>query len=579
MQNPCDRGAIPREGIFRREENFIKKLLIIYLLRDDEKMRIPKLFLIAFVLMFFIHFVLATSITSCSDSVTTGENILANNINSSGTCLNIIASHTVLDCSGYTINYSHQSEGGSPGSSYYGVKMDIGGTLTNVTIKNCNFIQDNSSAVGSSIYAIYLSSVSSVSIINNTGDLKGGGAIKISSVPNSNITSNNFSIWSLANGLSSSDSNNTLINNNTFLVNGSGESDGRGIAISSGYLNTIENNVITHNANSSGEGRQGIRLSGSNHIIRNNNITTANVVGLKSAGVNNTIVGNVINSGGDALDIDIDSQNSLTTQFNSTVENNTIFGKPILYYANLNSLSIANNNSIGQLLIYNTNNVYLSNLTMITRGLSLVADGNVTLVNSTFTSNISAVYAYNSTNLTINNNNFTRYNDNRTGGEAYLYLYGVRYSNITSNNIETFNDGTGGMMEECVGAINLMSIDTMGPSDTYSNNVILNNITTWGIISCGLQLKGAFNNTIRSNIIVGNSNKSIGIDVRFMTSTENNIFNNRVTMKAGDTTSYVVQFNSMGPPSNNTFYNNLFNISSSINNGSGVNIQPGMGAI
>ena len=74
----------------------------------------------------------ATATNACQTFSSSGYYKLTQNVSSAGTCFTVAANNTILDCAGYTINYS-QTTGG------LGVSISAG--LVNTTIENCNIIQ------------------------------------------------------------------------------------------------------------------------------------------------------------------------------------------------------------------------------------------------------------------------------------------------------------------------------------------------------------------------------------------------------------------------------------------------------
>ncbi|MEM7819075.1 MAG: sialidase family protein [Candidatus Aenigmatarchaeota archaeon] len=160
---------------------------------------------------------------------------LTANVNSAGTCFEIKADSITLDCQGYTINYSQSSTGYAINNS---------GGYDNITIKNCNIVQGNSTVSNS--YAIYASGMDNSNIYNNTITTSGSSsyAIYLSSASYNNITNNTITTsgsYSYAVLLYSSSSN--TFSNNTITTSGS-YSDGITILLYSEY-NTFSNNDVT----------------------------------------------------------------------------------------------------------------------------------------------------------------------------------------------------------------------------------------------------------------------------------------------------------------------------------------------
>ncbi|MCK5063489.1 MAG: hypothetical protein KAR23_06175, partial [Candidatus Aenigmarchaeota archaeon] len=101
-----------------------------------------------------------TSYLSCG-TLSTPDTVytLTQNVSSDGTCFTIAANNITIDGAGYTINYSWVGNG-------YGINNT--GGWDNITIKNLNIVQDNSTADGTTNYAIYASGMMTSNITNNT---------------------------------------------------------------------------------------------------------------------------------------------------------------------------------------------------------------------------------------------------------------------------------------------------------------------------------------------------------------------------------------------------------------------------
>jgi hypothetical protein len=184
----------------------------------------------------------ATS-TSCG-TVSSSLN-LTSDVNSSGTCFTINASNLVLDCKGYSINYSQS--GTDKGISIQNVN--------NITITNCNLFEGASS--GDSHYAISLQNSSNNTIYYN------------------NITTTQlagYGIWMYS-------ASGEIINNSilTFGV------DGMGMDISHSSGSLIMGNYINTSGNGAAEASYGIHLqNSSSNQIRDNEILTS---GSSAAGI------------------------------------------------------------------------------------------------------------------------------------------------------------------------------------------------------------------------------------------------------------------------------------------------------
>jgi hypothetical protein len=107
------------------------------------------------------------NVTSCQEiEVANTLYNLTNNVSSNYTCFNITATNVTLDCQGYTINYC-QNVTSYTGTVYYGVIV-TGGDLkkSNITIKNCNILQESSDAVDCRAIVTYEMDNSTIKFIN-----------------------------------------------------------------------------------------------------------------------------------------------------------------------------------------------------------------------------------------------------------------------------------------------------------------------------------------------------------------------------------------------------------------------------
>ena len=216
----------------------------------------------------------SSTVYQCGTLDTAAVYTMNQSISGTGTCINITANNVVLDCAGYTINFSS----GGTASRRVGVSVD---TPDNVTIRHC-IIQTQNGSNDDNNYGIYFNGVVNGTIWNNTirtnGTSINNGLYLISS-SNNNITSNNISTGG-------------SLGSNT------------GIIINDGGSNLISFNVISTNGTDSDFG---IELStSSNNNITSNNISTGGSSGANNEGFfiyalsqNNTIAFNNISTSGD----------------------------------------------------------------------------------------------------------------------------------------------------------------------------------------------------------------------------------------------------------------------------------------
>jgi len=104
-----------------------------------------------------------------------------NDVDSSGTCFNILANNVTLDCQGYTINYSQSAQG-------YAINNTLGYNYT--TIKNCDIVKNSNADNAHAIYFedSYFGNVSNNNI-TTTGGYNGKG-ITLYSSPNATLSNN-----------------------------------------------------------------------------------------------------------------------------------------------------------------------------------------------------------------------------------------------------------------------------------------------------------------------------------------------------------------------------------------------------
>lgn len=146
------------------------------------------------------------NVSACGTINSQGINTLQNNVNASGTCLEINISNVIVDCAGYQINYSQSTSG-------YGINNSPG--LFNITVRNC-FI--NQLSTNDSSYAIYYKNSTNGTIANNTITTKAGTAYGLqldaashyNNISGNRITATNASAAAV---LINSSENNTIYNN------------------------------------------------------------------------------------------------------------------------------------------------------------------------------------------------------------------------------------------------------------------------------------------------------------------------------------------------------------------------------
>ncbi len=398
----------------------------------------------------------------CGTLSSPGYYTLNESLTSTGTCFTINSDNVTLDCDNFWINYSS-----SGGSSTYGVYLNY---VENVTIKNCNIVDETWVATSNDKYGIYLLySNNSVldnnfvntynesaiyfklsnnnTLVDNNGTCVGsGGSIRCGGIYlyvslDNNLT-NNFGMSVRGPGimLTTGSHNNTLVNNT-----------GRGYGTawdSSGILLVqSSNNNLTNNTGISEE-KSGIHIySGSNYsrLVNNSGTSTINDSGIKLSTNSNYNV--LIDNLGRAYGTSYTSAGIMvfSTSSNNNLTNNTGISQNregLYIYASASNNIVINNTfrSNGTEVVKistNSLNNTLKNNTFISED----GDGNLLLVGTDSTGNL--VYYNNFTETTglyvVNSlsNNDTQFNTT-VGGEPR----GNYYFNITSINI-TDSDGDG----------------------------------------------------------------------------------------------------------------------------------------
>ena len=475
---------------------------------------------------------------------------LINNVNSSGTCFSIDANNVTIDCDGYMINYSQVSSG-------YG--FNISG-YNNITIKNCNIVQENSTILYA--HSIYLENSNNADIQNNTFRILTlyGDGILLNSSLYSNILENTITIYNgdgygidLREG-----SNLSVAADNHIIVNGSG---GRAINIESSPISNITNNNIT----TYGAGNYGINIYNSDSSILRNNIL--NITGDSSnygvyidSSTNSNITDNMISTAGSGNEAVY-----LYSSSDSFVLNNSIK----TYSASSHGISLqsAFNTTIANNSIETTES---SDGIRLTSG----SDWNILENNSIITwSNGKGIYLDSSSNINITLNNL--YTDSGTSNGIYLVagsnnvlvssniiyssVYGI-YSDSNSDLNATYNDISGGngcYLESNTNSIlenNNISVSSYGIYlYSSSNNLIANNITSSDTSGYGIYLQLASDSNLTHNIISTTGDYSHGIYAD--SSTNLNLTNN--TASTLGSYAYSIYLTS-GAGSSTLFENNVF---------------------
>jgi len=248
---------------------------------------------------------------------------LSMNVNSSGTCFTVTGQNIVLDCLGYSINYS------TGGAAYtYGVYSD----QYNTTIRNCTIIDGNTTSSNNNRYGIIFESNDFSVIYNNFVNTSNSDAMWIYNGANFNNISRNRVYSSSGSGIVLHSSlSNKLIDNNATSASGSGV-----------YLVSYSNNntLLRNFANTTGSNPAIYIYSSSyNNLTQNKGVSTSsNGINIDEHSDNNTLYSNNGTSLGTESAITL--SNSVNNSLINNSGNNLAGGIGILvaYSANNNTL-------------------------------------------------------------------------------------------------------------------------------------------------------------------------------------------------------------------------------------------------
>ena len=405
---------------------------------------------------------------------------------------------------------------------------NIGNNHRGILISNCgaNLIIDNNSVYGT-YYDFSINSAGiDISFSHN------------STITNNNVFNNDFGIYC------KSTSNFTLKGNNIY------NNSITGTSIRSSNINLkFVDNIISNS-------KTGISLSGiPDPIVRNNTILSCDY-GISIANINNiTISDNYlincsiagIRLGGNSFNITLtrnnlsnceiyvpDNTNQIPT-FNIT-KSNLIEGKPVYFYTNKLGLTATNFSNPGQIILFNCNDTFISNLAM-RGGINLILCKNNTITDNIVQANYYGIHLRYCDNNTVLNNTVL-------GSEYGIYVDGSINCKITKNNVEhcdsyglflinSFNNSLheNTMENNYQGLLVAMSSENNITENSVKNNLVVgmyitsssmdNNIISNSIGNSwfGIALAYVSNNTLFGNSIVNSS--EIGITI--WTSTEDNL--------------------------------------------------------
>jgi parallel beta-helix repeat protein len=444
----------------------------------------------------------------------------------------------------------------------------------NIEIKSSGYGEFKYCNVSHSDYGI--TSYSSNNLITNNNFSNNSRGIDLESSSNNNITHNHF--WSnIGYGIYITSSSNNIINKNNFLNNDN--------AIS---LLTSSNNIITNNNLSTNGHGLSLRESINDTIIYNNVSNNAVGIHVRDSLNINIIKNNFINDGVYLSGFQLSNYNSHTIP-----DNNTLNGKPLLYYKDTTDIKIEGI-PVGQIILANCRNIVVRNILLIDIEVGiqvayssdiLITDNHIennNYQNISATSNvIGGISLFESSNNIISNNTLI-HNLN-----AAIWLDQLSNNNVISNN----NISTHEVWSILIAS---SSNNNVIDNDVWNNrfgitltssiqNTVMNN-NVWNNDEGILLIFSSLENVISWNTI--SSNNDYGIFV-WSSSTYNSIDNNIISnsdygMYVDSSPFNVITDNTISNNSNGTYNENSPNtiISNNIisNNGVGLILRKSPGS-
>jgi hypothetical protein len=253
----------------------------------------------------------SASVSACSNNVRNNIELTAH-VNHTGTCFYVTRDDVVIDCQGYTINYS------TSGILGYGVNNS---GFDNVTIQNCNFVEGSEGGEGK--HGIYFNGGNGT-VFNNTVTVIGRAShgLHVEGGSVLNITGNNMSaVGGEGHALSANHANNLTVFVNVLNATGSKAhamvvyatnntlSENNTLFSSGSYGQSLLANAsdqVTITANhmeATGTGGNAIFFNATNNSFADmNNITTTGTQGhsilLTSSSDLNNVSENIVNNTG-----------------------------------------------------------------------------------------------------------------------------------------------------------------------------------------------------------------------------------------------------------------------------------------
>jgi len=313
-----------------------------------------------------------------------------------------------------------------------------------------------------------------------------------------------------ASGIAMEDVNSVLVNLNTITTSGN---DAAGIYLNKSEDNTniTSNNIITNNTDSAG-----IFSTFSNStLIFNNTITTTgnSSNGIYILNLFNTIANNTLNTtNGYAIYVD-----GLTvTYYNHTIENNTEQGQNILYLFN-NDSGIVEDQTLGQLIVTNSTNITIDNVTVNYDGLTFVFTNNSFINNSNFTTSANNIHGIDFFESSYNNVTNCEVKT-LIGNESCVINF---YSNSSDHNI--FYNNIFNVTEE-------NSLNDMGAGVCWEDSAPANNIwnTTYNASITNILGHGIGGNFWTNSLGTGYSDTCIDADGDYICDYFYNVIDNNI---------------------------------------------------
>lgn len=432
----------------------------------------------------------------------------------------------------------------------------IGNTTVYFVVKDC-YLHNASSHrifyVGGD--GIMLYNVKNGNIKNNIIRKNGEEGINLCS-SNHNMISNNICISNNETGIYLSESRNNVISRNNCSDNGDGvylddhsnnnivsinncNNNYYGVVVGDASHNVISSNICNNNS----YGGIYLPYSSAYNVIKSNNLCNNGHEGIfLGYSINNKLYRNRLINNGIVL-----LWNKSTFTMQEIPTNNTVNGKPVYYYKNVNMNNALVPSDAGQVILGGVSYLKIENLKIENASIAIEVgfSSHITISNNSCSHNRYGIYLHSSENNLISKNNC---NNNNYG--IYLDDYSIDYSNnnVISANICRNNFDSGIILDHSSNnAIknNNCSNNAYGIRLQYSrNNVISNNICINN--AEGILLSHSINNMISNNKCNYN-----GDGVYLYYSDNNVIRNNIFNSNAG----YGVYIHS---GSNNLIYNNSF---------------------